>query len=1438
MIATLNSIAQNWFAWQWAMLWQSAVLVGIVALLDRLMRKWAWPQLRYALWLLILVKLVLPPSLTSPVSLTSAIPTVAQNAVDINMHTSHPANKKDQPVFLPAQPSMRTLPPVAFPIAPDAGTTWETPQVSQAAGTEETAQQSSVSPIPASQAPRSVLSGKAYLLVVWFLGVTALAGGFWLRLKGLRKEYVYSSSEQAPAWLGKLVEKTARELHCRQMPTVVLSNRVCCPAVFGLLRPVLLIPADRIGSMRQEDARHILLHELAHIKRGDLWGHSAYMALVILYWCNPLVWLMRKHLQNLRELCCDATVARHLREDTQAYRGTLLETARELVAQPVGPGLGMLGLFENSNWLVTRLQWLQKETWRYRRTRIITISLIAAIMLICILPMAQAKSPEFTVRGRITDARTGEPIVGASVGDANDYAAGQCQTQTDSNGQYRYKTWYEEHSICAKAADYTPEEQLLITKPFAKEKERIVNFKLQPVETSLAPVPESGPRSDALFDRQKTGANPSILNANFKSATERELGRSIQTVDGVLHARVQLVLPGHNVFANQAQDTKATVMLKMKPGHALKAMQVSAITQLVANSVPGLETDCVTLVDSEGKLLSGKSEQNREGHNRRTPIEAQGQYQRVLPSGVSVELMGICDYPMGNAKWWKPNGHPWVDKHLTAKEFKYRVEIPPLHKAKVCAFKIKGGDLDDIRFSAVHHNHSSRSFFPMLTRQVERDRDIHYFTGIYPQDLELATIKLVLATGPWKEVASTGGRTVTQTTDRLTGQSVVFQQALVLQNKTQISASQSLGWNYQCRLVARDHNGMIHESTRSSADGGPKQRHVAAFDVGVEEVLSFELQARPYEWIEFADVALRRNAQATEETPNTKLQLKAPEYEWWLNEPDRRMSIQQGDPLEIEWKIDQSLYDETDFFAVGVFGDDVDVSENQRYKWLAVDIPTTVRKTAYGKAWPPSYSLIREMNKEPAPLEPGSYRIVVFGFEEGGGESVGDWPFNLKGNLQCVASARLIVKSQPELTLKDLWAKAGATNLALNRPVTSSAAEPILGELSWITDGNKEASNRSLVELPPFSQHVTIDLEQTCEIYAIQVWHYYKQQRVYLDVVIQVARDGDANFASDVQTLFNNDDDNSSGLGTGSDRNYIETSEGKLINVLNRGVQGRYVRLYSNGSNAYDENHYLEVEVYGKPAARLTGKPVTTRESSRPLAPGDLIETRDTMNKLLQRKTDEKSQSIYRTLMAKLSKQWLFEQRVYEGDRICEIYVVKPGDSLSRIGDRFKLPHEFIMELNGIDRAHNLRAGQVLKLVHGPFDVRVRRSDKQMDLYLRDMYVKSYDIALGRPGHEAPAGLWQIKAGAKLVKPDWTDPETGRRYAPDDPAYPLGARWIGLKGVEGDAVGRTGFAIHGIKDAKDMGEHDSRGCIVLKDRDAIQLFNMLVPEHSIVEVID
>lgn len=158
------------------------------------------------------------------------------------------------------------------------------------------------------------------------------------------------------------------------------------------------------------------------------------------------------------------------------------------------------------------------------------------------------------------------------------------------------------------------------------------------------------------------------------------------------------------------------------------------------------------------------------------------------------------------------------------------------------------------------------------------------------------------------------------------------------------------------------------------------------------------------------------------------------------------------------------------------------------------------------------------------------------------------------------------------------FAPKGVTNVALNKKVSSSFADPMVGDLEQVTDGDKNYAKGSLVELGSGVQWVQIDLEKETEIYAVLVWHFHEGKRVYFDVVVQAANDPE--FKDGVTVIYNNDHDNSAGLGAGKDKEYVENYQGRLIKA--DAVKARYVRLYTNGNTANEMNHYVEVEVYGK----------------------------------------------------------------------------------------------------------------------------------------------------------------------------------------------------------------------------------------------------------------
>jgi hypothetical protein len=158
----------------------------------------------------------------------------------------------------------------------------------------------------------------------------------------------------------------------------------------------------------------------------------------------------------------------------------------------------------------------------------------------------------------------------------------------------------------------------------------------------------------------------------------------------------------------------------------------------------------------------------------------------------------------------------------------------------------------------------------------------------------------------------------------------------------------------------------------------------------------------------------------------------------------------------------------------------------------------------------------------------------------------------------------------------------GVVNVALRKPVSASDTNLINGELSQITDGKKEAFEENIVTLRRGLRWVQIDLQGEYQLYAIALWHDFSMPLVYRDVIVQLS--DDAAFKTGVETIFNNDQKNTAGLGAGTDREYFEnslTGAGKLIDA--KGLQARYIRCYSKGSTDSALNSYIEVEAYGLP---------------------------------------------------------------------------------------------------------------------------------------------------------------------------------------------------------------------------------------------------------------
>lgn len=179
-----------------------------------------------------------------------------------------------------------------------------------------------------------------------------------------------------------------------------------------------------------------------------------------------------------------------------------------------------------------------------------------------------------------------------------------------------------------------------------------------------------------------------------------------------------------------------------------------------------------------------------------------------------------------------------------------------------------------------------------------------------------------------------------------------------------------------------------------------------------------------------------------------------------------------------------------------------------------------------------------------------------------------------------------------EVTRPEFMVPPGTRNLARGRPVTSSTVdEPIIGELSRVTDGVKRSEDTDYVELDAGLQWVQIDLGMRARVHAIAIWHYYKAPVIYNDVIVQVA--GDPGFERGVVTLFNNDHDDSSGLGRGTDTAYLARWWGEVVDARGEdreGTPARHVRVYTGSGMGGEAARFVEVAVYG--VEEPPGRPV------------------------------------------------------------------------------------------------------------------------------------------------------------------------------------------------------------------------------------------------------
>jgi LysM repeat protein len=276
-----------------------------------------------------------------------------------------------------------------------------------------------------------------------------------------------------------------------------------------------------------------------------------------------------------------------------------------------------------------------------------------------------------------------------------------------------------------------------------------------------------------------------------------------------------------------------------------------------------------------------------------------------------------------------------------------------------------------------------------------------------------------------------------------------------------------------------------------------------------------------------------------------------------------------------------------------------------------------------------------------------------------------------------------------------------------------------------------------------------------------------------------------------------------------------------------------------------------------KPAVQLTSaetpKPAVPSPapavSNNPLADGlakkeagELIAARRILNSaLLSGKLSPADADKAKQIMAEINQTVVFSPKRFSDDPYAVAYTVQNGDMLSKISDKVDISWEAALRFNGMTDARKIRGGQVLKLFQGPFNAIVTKSKFTMDIYLGpvgepgSMYIRSFNVGLGKDD-STPPGTWLADAGKKLKDPVYYSTRGEGVIAAKDPKNPLGTRWIGLAGIDGQAVGKASYGIHGTIDPASIGKQESMGCIRLINSDVELVYDLLIDGKSVVIV--
>jgi len=264
-----------------------------------------------------------------------------------------------------------------------------------------------------------------------------------------------------------------------------------------------------------------------------------------------------------------------------------------------------------------------------------------------------------------------------------------------------------------------------------------------------------------------------------------------------------------------------------------------------------------------------------------------------------------------------------------------------------------------------------------------------------------------------------------------------------------------------------------------------------------------------------------------------------------------------------------------------------------------------------------------------------------------------------------------------------------------------------------------------------------------------------------------------------------------------------------------------------------------------------SGPSVNSSSSSDPIADGkskidsgDLLAARSILNSaLISSRFTPPEAAKAKELLNQINQTVVFSSKRFADDEMGGTYSVQTGEILRNIARAHVVTPELLCRINGLSDPRKLRAGATLKVLKGPFNALVDKSDFTIEIWIGEpysagsYYIKSYGVGLGRDD-STPTGKWLVEPQKKIKNPTYYSPRGEGVINADDPKNPLGEFWIGLTGVDGHAVGKQSYGIHGTIDPDSIGKQASMGCIRMRNEDVAEVYELLVEGKSSVSVRD